>query len=267
MVLDLLSLGNSHGGSPFSIPGGTLAAEMCQEIDAGDPVTFTTRDSFLVLPKWTDAAKTGSVALKIRTNEPNGVLVYSIGASNGAEQSADFFAFELLDGHVFMLMNLGSGPVKVKATTKRIDDGKWHALAMRRNGKSGRVTVDESAVDFISPGISTQLDLEGPLFLGSVGTTSSRKSHHKLPPELWSGSLGFGFLGCVRDLTLNSEVVDIATLTHTQDSGGVRPACHGSSGHCDAKSCLNGGSCNDGWNRNHCECSATSFTGPNCAKG
>lgn len=263
LLLDVLQLGHSNNGL---IAHHGHVASMCQEVEAGDPVTFTTGDSFLVLPKW-DVAKSGSISLKVRTNEANGVLIYTIGASNGAEQSADFFAIELLEGHVFMLMNLGSGSIKVKASTKRIDDGHWHPITLRRTGKSGRVTVDDSAVDFIAPGISSQLDLEGSLFLGSVGTSSSRKSHHKLPSELWSGSLGFGFIGCVRDLVLNSDAIDIAALSQSQDSGGVKPACHPSSGHCDSKSCLNGGKCSEGWNRNSCDCSTTSFTGPTCAKG
>lgn len=41
---------------------------------------------------------------------------------------------------------------QVKATTRRVDDGQWHSVSLRRAGKSGRVTVDESAVDFITPG-------------------------------------------------------------------------------------------------------------------
>ena len=60
------------------------------------------------MPSW-DAARTGSIAFKIRTNEANGVLMYNTGAT----AQGDFFAFELLDGHVFLLLNLGSGAVKV----------------------------------------------------------------------------------------------------------------------------------------------------------
>lgn len=33
--------------------------------------------------------------------------------NTGATAQGDFFAFELLDGHVFLLLNLGSGAVKV----------------------------------------------------------------------------------------------------------------------------------------------------------
>ena len=122
---------------------------------------------------------------------------------------------------------------------------------------------------FISPGTSNQLDLEGPLFIGSVGTQSpeSLQSGQTLPSELWSGSLRYGFVGCLRDLVINGDVVDIAAFARRQDSGSIRPACHTSAPHCDSQPCMNGGTCIEGWNRFTCDCSQTSFTGPVCAKG
>ena len=80
-------------------------------------VTFTTADAFLILPAW-DAGKQASLSFKLRTNEPSGVVVYSTGASNGPDQTADFFAFEMLEGHLYMLINLGSGTVKVKVRVR-----------------------------------------------------------------------------------------------------------------------------------------------------
>lgn len=188
----------------------------------------------------------------------------STGQSNGEDQAADFLAFELLEGHVFALINMGSGAVKVKATTRRIDDGHWHSVSFRRQGKTGRVTVDETSVDFVAPGQSSQLDLEGPLYLGGLGALPPTL---KLPPELWAASLGVGFVGCVRDLVLNNEPVDIGDLARKQDTGGVRPACHVTSGHCKVDLCENGGVCHEGWNRHACDCSRTGFAGPNCGKG
>lgn len=75
--------------------------------------------------------------------------MYNAGASKSV---SDFFAFEQMDGHVYLLMNLGSGVVKVKATSRRVDDGRWHTVSLRRHNKSGRVTIDELATDFNTPG-------------------------------------------------------------------------------------------------------------------
>ena len=225
-----------------------------------DPITFATSESYLALPTW-ECSDYGKISLKIRTSEGSGVILYSSGArdgkesrvgesrvtesrvtesrvtesgqqhrSEGYESSFDFFAIELLEGHVFMLMNQGSGSVRLKATTRRVDDGQWHSITVQRKGKSGRVTVDDSGVDFITPGTSAQLDLEGPLFLGGIGhgdtsnghssnghgsnghylssgqwSSQKRSGFNSIPPELWAGSLGYGFIGCVRDLFMSHE--------------------------------------------------------------
>uniref|UniRef100_A0AAG5CQ47 Laminin G domain-containing protein n=1 Tax=Anopheles atroparvus TaxID=41427 RepID=A0AAG5CQ47_ANOAO len=46
----------------------------CPPGDPQDPVTFTTRESYLVLPPW-DASKQGLLSFKFRTNEPNGLII------------------------------------------------------------------------------------------------------------------------------------------------------------------------------------------------
>lgn len=50
----------------------------CPSGDPQDPVTFTTRDSHLVLPPW-EVSKQGVISFKFRTNEPNGLIILSTG--------------------------------------------------------------------------------------------------------------------------------------------------------------------------------------------
>lgn len=51
----------------------------CPSGDPQDPVTFTTRDSHLVLPPW-EVSKQGVISFKFRTNEPNGLIILSTGS-------------------------------------------------------------------------------------------------------------------------------------------------------------------------------------------
>lgn len=57
-----------------------------------------------------------------------------------------------MNGHVYVHMDLGSGSVKVRASRRRVDDGDWHELTLRRTGNNGRVTVDGSPAEFVTPG-------------------------------------------------------------------------------------------------------------------
>lgn len=50
----------------------------CPIGDPQDPVTFTTRDSHLILPAW-ETAKQGVMSFKFRTNEPNGLIILNTG--------------------------------------------------------------------------------------------------------------------------------------------------------------------------------------------
>jgi len=62
------------------------------------------------------------------------------------------FALELVDGHLLVHMDLGSGPVKVRASNYRVDDGNWHQLSVNRIAKEGRVLLNETMVEFTTPG-------------------------------------------------------------------------------------------------------------------
>lgn len=183
----------------------------------------------------------------------------------------DYFAIELLGGHVFMLLNMGSGSIKVKATQRRIDNGLWHSIRVIRDGKSGRIFVDDYSVGFNAPGTSTELDLEGALFIGGVGTTgflSTPSTALIPPPDLWSGNLGYGFVGCVKDVIINDDFsVNLSSYVVDQDTAGVRIGCNSSVGsHCPPYTCLNEGICLEGWNRHTCLCHSTGFSGPNCGR-
>ncbi|KAK0080605.1 hypothetical protein PV325_013664 [Microctonus aethiopoides] len=213
----------------------------------------------IVLPPW-KAAESGSISFKIRTNEPNGLLMYS---RSGAPTRSDLIAFEILDGHLYLHIDLGSGHLKIRASRRRVDNGTWHDVALRRIKRSGRVIVDGETNDFHTPGDSIELDLDGLLYIGGVGVPFAPLT---VPPVLWSGALRQGYVGCMRDLVIDGQPTDIAGYAQQQDSGAVRPACHAQSPHCSSQPCMHGGHCIEGWNRFHCDCSATSYIGSTCSK-
>lgn len=44
---------------------------------------------------------------------------------------------ELLDGGLYLLLDMGSGTIKVKATQAKVNDGSWHHVDIQRDGRSG----------------------------------------------------------------------------------------------------------------------------------
>ena len=65
-------------------------------------------------------------------------------------------------------------------------------------------------------GDAHQLDLEGSLFIGSVDYMDP---YMRLPPSLWSATLRYGFVGCLKDLFINGASYDVVTYAHQQDVG------------------------------------------------
>ncbi|XP_017757069.1 PREDICTED: LOW QUALITY PROTEIN: neurexin-3-like, partial [Eufriesea mexicana] len=229
----------------------------CREPRSSDPITFTTRDSHLVLPPW-KAAKSGSISFKIRTNEANGLIMYS---RSGAHTRV--CGFPLIYWSYVFAYRPRKRPCKVKSSKQRVDDSTWHEVELQRIEREGRVTVDGSIVEFRTPGDSTQLDLDGLLYIGGVGAPFAPLT---VPPVLWTGALRQGYVGCMRDLVINRQQIDIAGYAQQQDSGAVRPACHSQPPHCPSQPCMHGSYCIEGWNRFHCDCTRTPFTGPTCGK-
>ncbi|XP_050084975.1 neurexin-1 isoform X2 [Anopheles aquasalis] len=233
----------------------------CPSGDPQDPVTFTTRESYLLLPPW-DASKQGILSFKFRTNEPNGLIILN---TMTRVPKSNFFAVELLNGHIYIHMDLGTGAVKVRASRRRVDDGVWHELSVRRSGREGKVGVDGQWNDFRTPGDATQMQLDSPMYIGGIGPPYAEIF---IPPAIWTATLRQGFVGCLRDLTLSGKPVDIAHIARQQDSGAIKPSCHVIANQCGGQvsPCQNGGQCTEGWNRPLCDCSATLFTGPTCGR-
>ncbi|CAH1113681.1 unnamed protein product [Psylliodes chrysocephalus] len=254
--LNLLELGRS--GSHLIQVVGRLDYK-CPAGETHDPVTFTTRESHLILPPW-NAKKSGNISFKFRTNEANGLILFNGGIR---PPRADLLGVEIYNGHIYVHIDLGSGPSKQRGSRRRIDDGNWHEFTFRRTGRDSRITVDGLHTDFKTVEGSSSLELDGNMYVGGLGPPFSEIP---VPAGLWTAVLQQGFVGCFKDLVMNNEAVDVASFAREQDSGSIRTLCHTQPQQCPSQPCLNGGTCAEGWNRFICDCTNTLFSGPTCGK-
>ncbi|CAH1124036.1 unnamed protein product [Ceutorhynchus assimilis] len=257
--LNLLELGRS--GNHLIQVAGRLDYK-CPTGETHDPITFTSRESHLILPTW-NAKKSGNISFKFRTNEANGLILFNA----GTPPRTDLFAVEIYNGHIYVHIDLGTGPSKQRGSRRRIDDGTWHELTFRRTGRDARITVDGFHTDFKAMGKNAKgaatLELESNLYIGGLGPPFSEIL---APAGLWTAVLQQGFVGCFKDLVMNNEPIDVASFAREQDSGSIRTLCHTQPQQCPSQPCLNGGICAEGWNRFICDCTNTMFTGPTCGK-
>ncbi|XP_068865506.1 neurexin-1 isoform X9 [Aphelocoma coerulescens] len=257
-----------QGDAKMKIHG--VVAFKCENVATLDPITFETPESFISLPKW-NAKKTGSISFDFRTTEPNGLILFSHGkprhqkdAKHPQMVKVDFFAIEMLDGHLYLLLDMGSGTIKIKALQKKVNDGEWYHVDFQRDGRSGTISVNTLRTPYTAPGESEILDLDDDLYLGGL---PENKAGLVFPTEVWTALLNYGYVGCIRDLFIDGQSKDIRQMAEIQSTAGVKPSCSRETAKpCLSNPCKNNGVCRDGWNRYVCDCSGTGYLGRSCER-
>ncbi|XP_023079647.1 neurexin-1 isoform X26 [Macaca nemestrina] len=247
-----------------------VVAFKCENVATLDPITFETPESFISLPKW-NAKKTGSISFDFRTTEPNGLILFSHGKPRHQKDAkhpqmikVDFFAIEMLDGHLYLLLDMGSGTIKIKALLKKVNDGEWYHVDFQRDGRSGTISVNTLRTPYTAPGESEILDLDDELYLGGL---PENKAGLVFPTEVWTALLNYGYVGCIRDLFIDGQSKDIRQMAEVQSTAGVKPSCSRETAKpCLSNPCKNNGMCRDGWNRYVCDCSGTGYLGRSCER-
>ncbi|XP_059422824.1 neurexin-1a-like isoform X2 [Carassius carassius] len=248
-----------------------VVAFKCENVATLDPITFETPESFITLPKW-NTKKTGSISFDFRTTEPNGLLLFSHGKpkqqTKGAKspftRKVDFFAIEMLDGLLYLLLDMGSGTTKTLAVNKKVNDGEWYHVDFQRDGRSGTISIDTIRTPYQAPGNSEILDLDDSLYLGGL---PENKADMVFPTEVWTALLNFGYVGCIRDFFISGQSKDIRRIAEVQKATGVKPSCSKEAPkQCLSNPCQNNGICREGWNRYVCDCSGTGNLGRSCER-
>nr|XP_023684583.1 neurexin 3 isoform X5 [Paramormyrops kingsleyae] len=242
----------------------------CENVATLDPISFETPEAYISLPKW-NTKRMGSISFDFLTSEPNGLILFTHGKPQDRKDTrsqkntkVDFFAVELLDGSLYLLLDMGSGTIKVKATDKKVNDGNWYHVDIQRDGRSGTISVNSRRTPFTASGESEILDLEGEMYLG--GLPESRAGLI-LPTELWTAMLNYGYVGCIRDLFIDGRSKDIRQIAEAQNSAGIKPSCSRVAGkQCESHPCKNNGMCREGWNRFICDCTGTGFWSRTCER-
>ncbi|XP_057715317.1 neurexin 3a isoform X3 [Corythoichthys intestinalis] len=243
----------------------------CENVATLDPISFETPEAYISLPKW-NTKRMGSISFDFRTTEPNGLILFTHGKPQERKDAArsqkntkvDFFAVELLDGSLYLLLDMGSGTIKVKATQTKVNDGAWYHVDIQRDGRSGTISVNSRRTPFTASGESEILDLEGDMYLGGLPTD---RTNLILPTELWTAMLNYGYVGCIRDLFIDGRSKDIRQIAGAQNGAGIKPSCNKQPGkQCESYPCKNRGACKEGWNRFICDCTGTGYWSRTCER-
>uniref|UniRef100_A0A915D4Y4 Neurexin n=1 Tax=Ditylenchus dipsaci TaxID=166011 RepID=A0A915D4Y4_9BILA len=221
--LDLIELADQGYGNSVVRTSGDLSFSCSNPSNVPDILSFNSGQHFITLPTW-NSLSSGSLGFQLRSSELDGLILYHGLKTFQNQSTSDFIAFELIDGHLYLIVNLGSGHVRLQTTSKRVNDGNWHTVAMERVGRTGSVAVDNVKTVFSTPGVSANLIInDEPIYVGaapwtplskpkeSVWNTSLSTSSRKFPSAVWTTQLRKGLVGCLKNLRINGINAQIAT--------------------------------------------------------
>ncbi|XP_056454757.1 cadherin EGF LAG seven-pass G-type receptor 1-like [Gadus chalcogrammus] len=211
-----------------------------------------------------------TLSLSFATRERSGLLLYN-GRFN---QKHDFIALELVDEQVQLTFCTGDTKTVVSPFVEGgLSDGQWHSVHLRYynkpnighlgtpHGPSGEkvavVAVDDCDVDVslrfgaqignyscsaqgTQGGAKKSLDLTGPLLLGGVPDLDE-----DFPVQRSD------FVGCMRDLSIDHQPVDMATYIA---NNGSTAGCPELQDFCAGVVCESGGACVSRWGGFLCDC-------------
>lgn len=108
----------------------------------------------------------------------------------------DYLAIALIDGHLELSYELGSGMAIIRSS-ERINDGQEHQIRVVRNGRFGSVQVDDrQRYEGNSPGKFTMLNIASPeIYLAGLPRLSEPTNGNLYMP---------GFVGCLGAVEINT---------------------------------------------------------------
>ncbi|KTF89691.1 hypothetical protein cypCar_00002126 [Cyprinus carpio] len=221
------------------------------------------------------------ISLEFITEAGNGLLFYNgpMGTPQPGEKE-DFIALELKNGVPVLSVNHGSGTLTLQLPMRAtVTDRRWHHLDIISDGKMVQMILDQCSGAMVNeleglgaemletdqsvckasgetPGSERFLDVYQPLQLGGFKETHSlRRSHPHYK----------GFVGCVRNLVVDSQVYDLGSAAESENS---TPGCAVTDGVCltaGGPSCGVHGKCLGEWGSFSCDC-RPGYSGHKCDK-
>ncbi|RNA23776.1 neurexin-1-like isoform X2 [Brachionus plicatilis] len=255
----------------------------CQQVM--QPITFSSPNSYIPILEWTNYPLINSFTIEFQTNEKNAVLAYILGAENFQHRAhidhlmrsrllslnRHFFSLEIHNSFLNAYFNLGTNYIRHEVVHVQISDGRSHQLTVELNQQYAIFKFDQNPETSIriSSSDSDLLELQSPLVIGGIHPNHRSLSGHspstRVPPYFYSAMLGNGYVGCILDLDINGQSVNLTYFAGLEGVSGVNSdVCSPMPNQCDIGQCLNEGICIEGWNRFECDCSSTGFNGPIC---
>ena len=209
-----------------------------------------------------------NITLEFASQQPSGRLFYNGRLNN----ENDFVALEIRDKSIVFRFHTGAAnedPVEVSLTRSHggFSDGRFHRVEVRY--------TNESAILVVGSDCDEKLALKYGHKLSEKFRCANETRHVRSPDQcgFYTGRCvrlldmtgpfmlgGGGFVGCLKDLNIDRQTINMAAMVH---NNGSLAGCPEKRDFCTSQPCKNGGTCRDGWGSYECTCT-DEWSGKNC---
>ncbi|XP_076237238.1 basement membrane-specific heparan sulfate proteoglycan core protein-like isoform X3 [Calliopsis andreniformis] len=139
------------------------------------------------------------LGFEISTNKTKGLIMWHGQTPNDLNPD-HYIALAVVDGYVEYQYNLGTGPVIIRVTAQKVDDGERHRIILKRQGNDGSIELNgEHLENSGSYGTQQDLNTKGNVYLGGVPDYA-----------MTYGKYQEGFSGCIYTMEVqDSGAIDI----------------------------------------------------------
>ena len=205
-------------------------------------------DTYITFGPIRNASINLTISLYTRPTGNDGLILFN---SLSNLDFSEYIYLSLVDGYVEFGYDNGIGSERVVIRSgSQLQLDEWHHIEVNKFGHNGSLVVnDDNPVYGYSSGALMSLTLGGNLWIGGTDGVADISSV--------TGTIG-GFQGCIDQLTINDELVDLILDAEMGYGVGVCNAtlCH-------PNPCMNGGDCEDVGTNFFCICPFP-FTGALC---
>ncbi|EPB68721.1 laminin G domain protein [Ancylostoma ceylanicum] len=145
------------------------------------------------------ASNSSNFSFEFRADSSDGALWWE--SDWPGSTSSDFLIIHLRKGQVNVAVNLGNDLLKSVSTSKPLDRGKWHRVAVERREHRTTVNVNGKLTTIVSSEGATRLNTNGLVYLGGRHGDAKRFR------------IRGTFVGCVRRVKINGILMDLAEGT------------------------------------------------------
>ncbi|KAK3105727.1 hypothetical protein FSP39_004342 [Pinctada imbricata] len=234
---------NNYNGFVMEGAAGVSDPWNCK-MESPIPVTFPVYDSFIKKKKGDDNVLTTKVKFDFRTHDEDGILLY-----HTTEAKDEITVFLDQNGYVNYRLTTSSNlkiedivrNTNLNEVTRSFSDGLWHRFSIEINPSMVNVTVDRNS------------------------KVSMRNLDFRAGSDYYLGGadVGIGFRGCMREISIDDQPVDLNALG-VSEMVGVQIGTCGLLDRCTPNPCENDGICDQDWETFRCDCQNSGYTGEVC---